>query len=340
MSYEVEAKVRALKWSNRFLVLRILFVGALLLGGSYAGLLYFKTNDALTNLNREQLIEGQEVVTSSQIASDYTADDGQPHTYLLIGSDSRGADTGRSDTLMVAQVPRDREYVYLISLPRDSYVNIPGHGYNKINAAYSLGGAPLAVKTVEELLHTKIDHVAVVNFTGFMNLVDHVGGITVNNPHDACDTSQNVCWKAGHLELDKKQALSYVRWRSGLPDGDFSRAENQQRVLKAIASKVISSGAISTPDRAIELLKEVSGYVTVDAGFSDSEIISAVVNLKISSSQDIRQVLLPTAGFENIGGLGSVNILHDEKLAELRTALAKDTMMVYWSEHRKDASVG
>ena len=105
----------------------------------------------------------------------------KPMNFLLLGSDSRGQDRGRSDVMMLVHSDPDRAKLYLISLPRDLWVPIPGHGTDKINAAYAYGGAPLAVQTVENLLKVRIDNVALTDFTGFFRLIDDLGGVTVFN---------------------------------------------------------------------------------------------------------------------------------------------------------------
>src|SRR5690606_7288693 len=94
--------------------------------------------------------------------------------YVLMGSDSRNPESekGRSDTLMILHLDADRKSAYIVSFPRDMYVDIPGHGKNKINAAYSFGGPQLAVQTLESLTGTRMDHVAIVNFEGFINLTN------------------------------------------------------------------------------------------------------------------------------------------------------------------------
>src|SRR5699024_3687054 len=138
---------------------------------------------------------------------------------LLLGSDSR-ADTStpilddlgsRSDTIMVAHIPSDRSGVQIMSIMRDSWVEIPGHGHAKINAAMAYGGVPLIVQTVEGLIDQRIDHIAVADFNGFKNLTEAVGGVEVNNPRDF--TVGDTHFAQGNITLDGDEALQFVRER-------------------------------------------------------------------------------------------------------------------------------
>lgn len=255
---------------------------------------------------------------------------------LLIGSDARPGDKdSRSDSLMVAHIDASRENVYLVSIPRDVYTDIPGHPKQKVNAAYELGGPSLTVETVQNLLGIHIDHVAITNFNGFMDLVDTVGGVTVNNPFDGCDDNQNKCWKSGSLTMDKNEALSYVRWRHGLPEGDISRTQNQQRVVKAIAEKLVTSGALMSPSKVDDISNKLSNSVTLDETMTNDVIIDLAKSTKIRSSDDIKSVGVPISGFGSDPTYGSVDLLDESKMAQLRQSLGNDSMEQYYSSNAK-----
>jgi polyisoprenyl-teichoic acid--peptidoglycan teichoic acid transferase len=145
--------------------------------------------------------------------------------YVLLGSDSRDAadsGKGRSDSIMVVHLNAARNKAYLISFPRDMYVSIPGHGKNKINAAFSLGGPELTVATLESLLGTRMDHVAMIDFEGFIGLTEDLGGVTVENA--TAFSSHGFDYPEGSITIKGERALWFVRERHQLPRGDLDRA--------------------------------------------------------------------------------------------------------------------
>lgn len=161
--------------------------------------------------------------------------------YLLLGTDSRdpaNAADGRSDTIMLVHLNAARDKAYIISYPRDMYVAIPGYGQSKINAAYSLGGPPLTVRTMEDLTGARMDHVVLVDFDGFIDLTTDLGGVTVTNDH--AFSSHGYTYPAGQITIAGEEALWFVRERYALPEGDLDRAENQRKVIKAIVQKGLS----------------------------------------------------------------------------------------------------
>ncbi len=158
--------------------------------------------------------------------------------YVLLGSDSRDPDNegnGRSDSIMVVHLNAKRNKAYIISFPRDMYVDIPGYGKNKINAAFSFGGAPLTVRTLEDLTGVRMDHVVLVDFEGFIQLTDDLGGVTVANK--TAFTSHGFDYPKGKITIKGERALWFVRERHALPGGDLDRAENQRNVIKAIVAE-------------------------------------------------------------------------------------------------------
>lgn len=341
-------------------VLSVVLVVVVAVGG-YAGYLYYTSQQALTNIERHDdfLPSTKPTVASPSPSSTSTpspsatkntveptpeptkTSEHEPMMFLLMGSDIReGEETGRSDTLMTAYIPADRTGIYLISMPRDAFVDIPGHPKQKINAAYSLGGPQLTAQTVQNLLGAEIDHVAIIDFNGFMDMIDSLGGVTINNPYEGCDDNQNVCWKSGEQTLNKEQALQYVRWRHGLPNGDITRSENQQRVVKAIIEKTIQSGAIANPAKTTELINTVSDSLSVDSALTNDVIMSLASSLKIDSSDDIKTVTLPIAGFGSDPTYGSIDIVDEARLGELQHALATDTMEEYYQNHKNDPVAG
>ncbi|MFD0902217.1 LCP family protein [Actinomadura sediminis] len=161
---------------------------------------------------------------------------------LLIGSDGRGGDEARSDTLMMAHVPKGRGAVRVVSFPRDLLVDVPECGGGRralINSAFSAGGAACTVRTVEALTGVGIDRSVTVGFEGFRGIVDALGGVEVTVPQAIDDPRAGLSLPAGRQRLDGRQALAYVRARYGFGDGaDLARIERQQKFLAALAARV------------------------------------------------------------------------------------------------------
>lgn len=194
-------------------------------------------------------------------------------TFLLIGVDAESADgAGRGDTLMVARITKDRGHAYVISIPRDSWVDVPGHGTKKINAAYSLGGPALAVQTVEKLTKLRIDHVAVVGWDGFRTMTNALGGVVITIPEDSFDPSQGIMFKAGTHRLSGEEALLYVRQRYGLPRGDLDRTLRQQNFLRALITQVVDRQILADPARLAALLDAFTGAIKVDSGLTTDDL--------------------------------------------------------------------
>ena len=250
--------------------------------------------------------------------------------YVLMGSDSRDATNpgaGRSDSLMVLHLDGDRKHAYLISFPRDLYVAIPGHGKNKINAAYALG-PQLSVATLEKLLGTQMDHVALIDFEGFIGLTEELGGVTVTNEY--ATSSEGYYFPIGKITIKGAEALAYVRERHQLPNGDLGRAERQRLVVKAILAKGLSPETISNPTKFTGFVSGVAKHLTVDAGLSDSEIRGTALSLRLTAS-DLRLRQAPISGFRTIDG-ASVDVVDRDQMKDLAKALRTDTMADYLGE--------
>ncbi|TCP30584.1 LytR family transcriptional attenuator [Scopulibacillus darangshiensis] len=172
----------------------------------------------------------------------------KPISFLLLGVDQRKHDTGRSDAMLVVTVNPQKKSVKILSIPRDTRTTIPGReGMDKINAAYAYGGADLSVKTVENLFHIPIDYYVKINMEGLEDLIDAVGGVTVNS--DFSFSYGGYSFQKGENQLDGKRALAYVRMRKQDPRGDIGREARQRDVIQAVAEKELSlSGLKDLPD--------------------------------------------------------------------------------------------
>ncbi|MFJ2977587.1 LCP family protein [Curtobacterium sp. NPDC087082] len=221
---------------------------------------------------------------------------------LLIGSDSRqGADPdgdraagGRSDTLMLAHVPADKRAVYLMSIMRDSWVEVPGHGTAKINAAYSWGGVPLTVQTVERLLDVRIDHVAEIDFAGFSGMTDALGGVTVQSR--TAFSARGHEFTAGANHLDGDAALAFVRERYAFADADHTRVRNQQAFMRGIVDGLLSRDTLTNPGRVQDFVRATSEYLSVDAGLTVGTMVDLGWSLRDVRPSDLRTFTMPTAG--------------------------------------------
>ena len=138
---------------------------------------------------------------------------------------------------MIANISGDRQHVSIMSVMRDSYVDIPGYGTDKVNAAFAYGGVPLLVQTLEQLIGQRIDHVVGVDFEGFKGLTEAVGGVTLNNQIPFTSSPPgNTTFEQGEITItDGNKALQYVRERKAFDDGDYQRVRNQQAFLKAVS---------------------------------------------------------------------------------------------------------
>jgi len=252
----------------------------------------------------------------------------KPLNFLLLGSDSRGADRGRSDVMILVHADADRGKLYLISLPRDLWVTIPGHKLkNKINAAYAFGGAALSVQTVETLLNVRIDNVALTDFEGFFNLIDDLGGVRVFN--DIPSANGGFTFPRGDLDLTGASALAYVRERYDLPRGDFDRAERQRLVIKGIVDKLASNQTLTNPGKLLAVINRLSKSVTVDDTLTNANILALVNDLQLTSGDDIEQFQVPIAGFGTSSAGASYVKPDDKRMAQLAEALSTGRMSSY-----------
>jgi polyisoprenyl-teichoic acid--peptidoglycan teichoic acid transferase len=202
-----------------------------------------------------------------------------PSNVLVLGADVGRKDRpgrGRSDSMLFVRTDPDRHRIAYVAIPRDLRVDIPGHTTDKINAAYSLGGPGLAIDTVEALTGLGVNHVVIVDFKSFREVIDAIGGITIQNPkairsntfdcplktREQCSTWQGWTFRKGELQLNGRRALIYARVRENRLDRsetDVTRAERQQRVVQGVADKVVSfSGFFRMPLIGDDLTKPLA----------------------------------------------------------------------------------
>jgi len=207
---------------------------------------------------------------------------GSGTNWLIAGSDSRQGLTkkqerrfstgqlggpGRSDTIMILHIPASGKPL-LISIPRDSYVDIPGHGMNKINAAFSYGGPKLLAETVQNNTGLYINHFMDIGFGGFVHVVDAVGGVRMCLAHKLYDRASGLHLHRGCQVLTGGEALAYVRDRHDFTTQDLQREQDQRIFLKALLTKLTSPGVLLNPFAALPAASRGVGTLTVDKGTS------------------------------------------------------------------------
>jgi LCP family protein required for cell wall assembly len=272
-------------------------------------------------------------------------------TFLLVGLDARSdlPTTGknakaaewkpgaqRSDTMMLVHIPANHKNAYVVSLPRDSWVSVPGHGKAKLNAAFSWGGPPLLIDTVQRMTKLKIDHLMVIDWSGFKRLTDAVGGvdITVDKTVSRRNGPGGV-WTAGTHHMNGAEALDYVRERYSLPRGDLDRTHRQQNFLRAVLGKMLSSGTFSNPLKLKRALDQVTSVVSVDDKLSDGDLRGLVWDMRGVRSKDMVFMNAPVAGFDTIQKQ-SVVLLDANATSELWEAMRNDTMAHYVATNTLD----
>lgn len=188
----------------------------------------------------------------------------EPFSMLMLGVDERDGDKGRSDTMIVLTVNPELKSVKMLSLPRDTRTEIVGRDtQDKINHAFAFGGAEMAMDTVENFLDIPIDYYMKINMEGFKDIVDAVGGVTVQN--DLNFTEDGTTFNKGTIELNGKEALSYARMRYEDPNGDFGRQSRQRSIIEAVIKEGASVATLTSYRDVFDALsKNIQTNLTFD----------------------------------------------------------------------------
>ncbi|WP_327677506.1 LCP family protein [Kitasatospora sp. NBC_00458] len=259
------------------------------------------------------------------------ADDGST-TFLVVGTDERdgipertlkdvlhagGESCHCTDTMMIVQLSGDGSRAGVISIPRDSYVDIPAHrdqatrkevpaGKGKINAAYGLGGPQLAVATVEQNTGLRIDHYLQVNFAGFVSAVDAVGGVRVCTAKPLRDEYSGLDLPAGTSTLDGAGALKYVRARHLDGSSDLGRMHRQQKLVAQLLHQLTSGGTLLNPVRLARVTDSVLGSVKADKGLTADGLITLATRMKDLTAGRADFATVPLAAVDHpVAGWGS-----------------------------------
>ena len=259
----------------------------------------------------------------------------QGANWLLVGSDSRqgltaeqqealatGGDTGngRTDTILVVHVPSltSSAPTTMVSIPRDSFVPIPGYGRDKINAAFAMGGATLLAETVEQATGLHIDHYAEIGFGGFAGLVDALGGVTVCPTDPIDDPLAGINLPAGCQQLEGRDALGYVRSRA-TPRADLDRMVDQRQFMSALLRRAVSPTVWLNPWRWYAVPHAAVGALTVN----HDDHVWDLARLAWALQGDPAELTVPIGQFTSTDA-GSVVVWDHEKAAALFDALAAD----------------
>lgn len=260
--------------------------------------------------------------------------------WLLVGSDLRGVSTpekwqaGKSDSdaIMLLHLPESRERAYIISIPRDSWVNVPGYGMAKIKNAFSAGGPRLLIQTVEQLTAVHIDHVAAIDFQGFKQMTDALGGVEIDLKYPVQDPTNAWSWPAGPNRLNGDEALQFVRERKGLPGADVDRVKRQQAFIKAMAEKAVSTGTLTNPVKLDGFLQAVSRAVAIDDTADFGTLRGLGLRLASVGTDKITFVSVPVGSTAWVGEQNVV-LLNQTVSAGLFEAVRTDRIGDYVEQH-------
>ncbi|MGH3300140.1 MAG: LCP family protein, partial [Streptosporangiaceae bacterium] len=219
-----------------------------------------------------------------------------PVNILVVGIDTRGGLSHRqqvrlhvgpvggqnTDTMMLVHIPANHDSVQVVSLPRDSWVSIPGHGMNKINAAYGIGGPPLMVSTVESATGLDINDYVEVDFLGFVRVIDTLGGVNVCLPYAVDDSDSGLRLPAGRHHVYGVTALEFARDRHSFATSDLARIADQQQLVSSAFAEATASGVLANPVRLQQVLASVTSAVQVDQRFNLIELADELRGVKPS----------------------------------------------------------
>lgn len=282
-----------------------------------------------------------DAVSGGQVTSRPT--DAASTDILLLGSDQRSGAAAarvsgaRADSIMVLHIPADGSAAYLISIMRDTWVNIPGYGSAKVNAALNYGGVALQVATIEQLLGIRMDHVAEIDFEGFKALVDTLGGVDVKVPVGFTTSGATpYTFSAGVNSMNGTQALAFVRERYTFSNGDYQRVINQRAFIRGVYSKLRSQGAMSSAASLLPVIQSVAPYMSVDSGLTPSQIVGIAQPVLANGNTQLVTMTLPNAGTGWSWNGQSIVVLDSAATGAMSQALQTGTMSNFVATYGAD----
>lgn len=281
------------------IVLAVLVVLCVAVGAAVA--LYMNSISDSMKMDSQQQSELDSVLTESTVQ--------EPYYVLLLGSDARETDaTSRSDTMILVRIDANVGKATLVSIPRDTKVEIEGHGTQKINAAYAFGGPAGAVQAVENLSGIEISHYAEIHFDELETAVDQLGGIWVDVPvsnNQTGSSNTGVELNAGMQRLNGEQALAFARERYGYNEGDFQRAENQRILVQALADTILSLPATELPGA----VQSLASCISTD--YDINELITLAQTFQQAEHYYFYSAMVPSTT-QTIDGVSYTITLEDE----------------------------
>jgi LCP family protein required for cell wall assembly len=313
------------RWGRIALVTALVLV---LIGGlavAVVGIRYYQLNASVSRTDPfSQITGGRPAKTVSGAQN-----------ILMLGSDSRDPDNKaqagewRTDTIILLHIPASHDKAYLISIPRDLYVFVPksptnpklGNTRAKINAAYAWGGLPLTIQTVEGFTGVRIDHVVLIDFGGFKQVTDALGGVDLNIEQDVKSIHPPYRqFHKGMQHLNGEEALDYVRQRKQFAEGDFARMRHQQQFMRALMQKATDTGTVTNPAKLNNFLQAAAKAMTVDKDLSIADMALQFRNIR---GDDLTFMVSPHAGTQDING-ENVVVSDKTKATALYQAVAGD----------------
>jgi polyisoprenyl-teichoic acid--peptidoglycan teichoic acid transferase len=289
-------------------VVGIILLLMLLGGGAYAYSIYHSLNSAV-----ETMHEPIDRDKSSKRDKEVEFKEQQPFSVLLMGVDERKNDKGRSDTMIVLTVNPETKSVKMLSIPRDTLTDIVGHGTrDKINHAYAFGGVEMAMDTAEEMLDIPIDYYVQINMEGFEDIVNAVGGITVNN--DLSFEAGGYTFPKGSVDLNGKRALAFTRMRYEDPRGDFGRQLRQRQIIQGIIREGASVSSLWKFDDIFDALGS-----NVKTNMKFEEMVDIQKHYK-DAANDIEQIKIEGGSGTRIDNI-YYYVIPEEELTKIQNQL-------------------
>ncbi|MDQ7909626.1 LCP family protein [Phytohabitans sp. ZYX-F-186] len=323
---DAPATSRRRRWWR--LVALILGLALVLGAGGTAGAAWLYTRSVDNSIERVDAFVGvPEESRPEKVA-------GKALNLLIVGSDSRDPDVGgsRTDTIILAHVSASREDAQFISIPRDTWVDVPrsadgksGGRKAKINAAFAWGGAPLLVQTVEKLTGVRVDNVMLVDFAGFKDVVDALDGVDIAVDEDFTSVHSDRTFTAGDQHMDGDTALDYARQRYQFADGDFTRMRHQQQLVKAIIERAGDRGLLTDPVRLNKFIRSTADAVTLDKQMKLFDTVWGLRGLRPDS------MTFMTSPSRDTGWVGDQSVVFaDEDASQSLYEAVRDDEMTDW----------
>jgi len=296
----MERRRRSRKKKSKKKIILVVFLLLLVIGGGFVFSVYSSLNKALDGIVNEDALK-----KSDKRSEEVSLKDKEAFTVLMLGVDEREGDKGRSDTMLLASVNGQENSVEMLSIPRDTRVEIVGKGTeDKINHAYAFGGVDMAAKTVEEFLDVPVDYYVEINMDGFKDLVDAVDGVDVDSKFAFSYVGES--FPVGKISLNGEEALKYTRMRYEDPQGDFGRQARQRQVIQGILDKGVGIQSVWKYNEILGALEK-----NVQTNLSTDEIMDIRKNYA-SARNNIKQEQIEGTG-KKVDGIYYYFVPDEEK---------------------------